>query len=82
VPGRSIPVPGTVSPELQAVIAAPYTKDLWNADPKSAEEWKDLVGRLANESAAMQKGMREKLGVTIEPTVIGGVKAFIGVRHG
>jgi epsilon-lactone hydrolase len=77
VPGRSIPVPGTVSPELQAMIAAPYTKDGWNADPKSAEEWKDLVGRLANESAAMQKGMREKLGVTIEPTVIGGVKAFI-----
>jgi epsilon-lactone hydrolase len=77
VPGRSIPVPGTVSPELQAMIAAPYTKDGWNADPKSAEEWKDLVGRLASESAAMQKGMREKLGVTIEPTVIGGVKAFI-----
>ena len=25
----------------------------------------------------MQKGMREKLGVTIEPTMIGGVKAFI-----
>ena len=77
VPGRSIPVPATVSPELQAVIAAPYTKDTWNSDPKSAEEWKDLVGRLASESAAMQKGMREKLGVTIEPTVIGGVKAFV-----
>src|SRR3954451_16157475 len=77
VPGRSIPVPATVSPELQAVIAAPYTKDGWNADPKSAQEWKDLVGRLASESAALQKGMRERLGVTIEPTVIGGVKAFI-----
>jgi len=77
VPGRSIPVPATVSPELQAVIAAPYTKDGWNADPKSAQEWKDLVSRLASESAAMQKGMREKLGVTIEPTVIGGVKAFV-----
>jgi acetyl esterase/lipase len=77
VPGRSIPVPTTVSPELQAMIGAPYTKDGWNADPRSAQEWKDLVGRLASESAAMQKGMREKLGVTIEPTVIGGVKAFI-----
>jgi epsilon-lactone hydrolase len=77
VPGRSIPLPTMVSPELQAVIAAPYPTPSWNADPKSAEDWKELVGRLANASAAMQKGVREKLGVTIEPTVIGGVKAFI-----
>ena len=43
VPGRSIPVPATASPELQAVIAAPYRIPSWNADPKSAEEWKELI---------------------------------------
>lgn len=77
IPGRSVPVPVTASPELQALIAAPYRVPSWNADPKSAAEWKDLVNRIATAAAAAQVGMREKLGVTIEPTVIGGVKAFI-----
>jgi len=77
VPGRSIPVPGTVSPELQASIAAPYRLPAWNANPRSSAEWKELVNGLAAAGAAAQKQVRAKLGVTIEPTVIGGVKAFI-----
>ena len=31
VPGRSISVPNTVSPELQASIAGPYRVPAWNA---------------------------------------------------
>ena len=77
VPARSIPVPGTVSPELQALAAAPYRVPAWNANPKSAGEWKDLVAKLAARGAALQPGIREKLGVTMQPAVIGGVKAFI-----
>ena len=42
VPGRSIPVPTTASPELQATIAAPYRVPNWNANPKNAAEWKEL----------------------------------------
>ena len=77
VPGRSIPVPDTVSPEVQALIAAPYRVPAWDANPKSAEEWKELVATLAARGAAAQAGIREKLGVTMQPAVIGGVKAFI-----
>jgi epsilon-lactone hydrolase len=77
VPGRSIPVPETVSPELRADIAGPYRVPNWDANPKSAAEWKELVAGLAARSAAAQPAIREKLGVTMEPTVIGGVKAFI-----
>jgi monoterpene epsilon-lactone hydrolase len=77
VPGRAIPVPGTVSPQLQATIAAPYRIPAWDADPKNAAEWKDLITRLADAGSAARRDAREKLGVTIEPTVIGGVKAFI-----
>ena len=77
VPGRSIPVPDTVSPEVQALIAAPYRVPAWDANPKSAEEWKELVATLAARGAAAQAGIREKLGVTLQPAVIGGVKAFI-----
>jgi monoterpene epsilon-lactone hydrolase len=77
VPSRAIPVPGTVSPQLQATIAAPYRIHAWDADPKSAAEWKALISRLADAGAAARREAREKLGVTLEPTVIGGVKAFI-----
>jgi epsilon-lactone hydrolase len=77
VPGRSIPVPSTASPELQAAIAAPYRLPAWNANPKSAAEWKELVNKLAAAGAAAQVGVREKLGVTLESTTIGGVRAFI-----
>jgi epsilon-lactone hydrolase len=77
VPGRAIPVPGTVSPQLQAVIAAPYRIPGWDADPKSATEWKALVSRQADAGAALRRDAREKLGVTMEPMVIGGVKTFV-----
>src|ERR1700730_13336569 len=77
VPGRAIPVPDTVSPQLQDVIAGPYRVPAWNADPKSVAEWKELINRLADAGAPARREAREKLGVTMEPTVIGGVKAFI-----
>jgi epsilon-lactone hydrolase len=77
VPGRSIPVPSTASPELQASIAGPYRVPAWNANPKSAAEWNELINKLAAAGAPARKEAREKLGVTMEPTVIGGVKAFV-----
>ncbi|MGA7487375.1 MAG: alpha/beta hydrolase [Xanthobacteraceae bacterium] len=77
VPGRSIPVPTTASPRLQASIAAPYRVPNWNANPKSAEEWKELINKAAAAGTVARKEAREKLGVTMEETVIGGVKAFI-----
>ena len=43
LPARIIPVPDTVSPELASAIAAPYRLPNWNANPKSAAEWKELV---------------------------------------
>ncbi len=77
VPGRRIPVPGTVSPEFQAVIAAPYKTPAWNADPDNAAEWKALVAKLAVQTAAPLPALRERLGVVSTPEVIGGVKAWI-----
>jgi acetyl esterase/lipase len=77
VPGRSIPVPNTASPELQAMIAAPYRIPNWDANPKSAAEWKELINRLAAAGATAQKGVREKLGVSMETSAVGGVKVFI-----
>jgi len=45
VPARSLPVPATVSPEMQALIGGPVSAN-WNTVPKSVEEWKPkrLIG--------------------------------------
>jgi acetyl esterase/lipase len=77
VPGRSIPVPTTASEQLQVSIAAPYRVPTWNANPKSAAEWKEVIAKAAAAGAPARKEAREKLGVTMEEIVIGGVKAFI-----
>src|SRR3984957_12088911 len=76
VPGRVIPVPTTASPQLQATIAAPYRVPAWDANPKSAAEWKDLINKLAATAAAAQKAVREKLGVTLETSEMAGGKVF------
>ena len=77
VPPRVIPLPTTTSQRFQAMVAAPYRVPAWDANPKTAAEWKELVAKLAAAGAALQPALREKLGVTMEPTVIAGVKAYI-----
>jgi acetyl esterase/lipase len=77
LPARRIPVPTTVSAELQAMIADPYRPRVWNANPKGIAEWKQYVSEFAASNATLQKGFRERLDVAIETTVFGGVKAFV-----
>ncbi|MGA2713804.1 MAG: alpha/beta hydrolase [Bryobacteraceae bacterium] len=76
MPARTIPVPDTVSPQMQKLIAAPLPP-AWNVIPKTAAEWKQQVD--AGAAAAMQTlpALRKELGVAVEPMTIGGVKAFI-----
>lgn len=76
VPARSIPVPETASPAMQPVIGAPLPP-FWNTHPKSAQEWKEFVQQRADFNLKALPALREKMGVKIEPTMIGGVKAFI-----
>jgi monoterpene epsilon-lactone hydrolase len=77
LPAHVIPVPTVeVSPQIQALIAGPYPPHM-NADPKSADEWKELINRRAALAAAAVPAMKEKLGVTVEAKTIAGVKSFI-----
>ncbi len=76
VPARALPVPETASPALQAVIGAPLPP-FWNKHPKSAQEWKEFVQQRADVTLKTLPTLREKMGVKAEPTIIGGVKAFI-----
>lgn len=76
VPARVIPVPDTVSPRMQAIIGQPYNPT-WNVVPKSDDEWKAVVDKAAQGVVATLPELRAKLGVTVQPATMGGVKVFI-----
>ena len=46
VPDHIVPVPDTVSPQMQAIIAQPYNPT-WNVVPKTPAEWKAIVDKAA-----------------------------------
>ncbi len=76
VPSRTIPLPDTVSPQMRAVIGRPFNPN-YNLAPQTPAEWKARVDKAALDVLAGLPQMREALGVTVRPTIIAGVKAFI-----
>jgi len=76
VPARTVPVPTDVSPELQKLIAAPRRAG-WDKLWKTGEEWRVEANQLAATTLATLPAMRERLHVTVEPTTIDGVRAFV-----
>ena len=76
LPAKSVPIPDTVSPQMQKLIAAPLTPT-WNVIPTTPEGWKEQVK--AGYDAAMKglPALREALGVKVEPMTIGGVQAYM-----
>ena len=75
VPAKTIPVPDTVSPALQAVIAQPLRAG-WNTPPTTPEGWRQLAGSSEASGAAQVAPMAERLHVRIEPDTIDGVKVY------
>jgi len=75
MPARTIPVPNTVSPQIQKLIAAPLSPT-WNVIPKTPAEWKAQVAAAAATTMQTLPALREKLGVKVEPVTIAGVKAY------
>ncbi len=76
VPARALPVPDTVSPALQAVIAQPL-RDGWNTPPTTPEGWTRLVSQLEAAVGATEGPMAERLHVTVEPSTIAGVPVYV-----
>ena len=76
VPAKSIPVPNTVSPEIQKQIAAPLTST-WNVIPTTADGWREQVAAGAQAIEKNIPSLLTKLNVKVEPTLIDGVKAFV-----
>src|SRR5690348_3114541 len=76
LPARTIPVPDTVSPQLQKIIGAPLSP-VWNVIPPSNEEWKKQIKGVEDAMVATLPALRSALNVKVEPTMIDGVKAYI-----
>ena len=76
VPARTIPVPETASPQMQAIIARPVNP-IWNVVPKTAAEWKAVVAAIAAETIPTLPAMRAALHLKVEPATIAGVKTYI-----
>ena len=76
VPAKTIPVPSSVSTQIQALIAAPLRPG-WNVLPKSPDEWRATVAAGADATMRMLPGMRERLHVKVSATTIAGVHAFL-----
>src|SRR3954451_16447778 len=66
IPARTLPVPDTVSSQMQAVIARP-PNPAFNAVPESTAEWKARVEQAARAVSAGLPKLRESLSVTVEP---------------
>jgi acetyl esterase/lipase len=73
VPARTMPVPNTVSPEMQAMIGAPLSSN-WNVAPTTVEDWKALS---APSSGRGLPALRERFRVKTEALTVGGVDAFM-----
>jgi epsilon-lactone hydrolase len=71
VPAKSVPVPDTVSPQMQKIIGAPLRAN-WNIRPKTGEEWQPVAAAGAAAIIKNVPGMRERLHVTVEKTTIDG----------
>lgn len=76
LPARRLPVPTTVSPRMQAVIAR-QLDPAFNAVPATPEAWKARIETADRNVLAALGGLRDELGVSVEPTSLGGVGAFL-----
>jgi monoterpene epsilon-lactone hydrolase len=75
VPARLLPVPDTVSPAMQAIIAQPLDPS-FNVAPETTAEWKARVAKAALITIAALPHLRTALDVTVEPATMAGVKTF------
>ena len=73
---RTIPVPDTVSPQMQKLIAAPLSPT-WIVIPKTADEWKAQVNAAATATMQTLPALRQALHVKVEPLMVAGVKAHM-----
>ena len=76
VPAKNLPVPDTVSPQIQKLIAAPRRPG-WNVLPKTGAEWKPLAEAGVAATIKVLPDLTSRMKVKVDKTTIDGVRAFI-----
>jgi monoterpene epsilon-lactone hydrolase len=76
VPARALPVPDTVSPQLQKIIGAPLSA-VWNVIPPTSDDWKKQIKGIEDALVLTLPALRDALNVKVEPTTLDGVKAYL-----
>src|SRR5262245_52631572 len=75
IPARTLPVPTTVSPQMQKAIAEQPKLEQF-PHPKDADQWK-IAQKLVDMGAAKQsRHLCELLQVTVTPTTLAGVPCY------
>ena len=74
-PGKTLAVPGTVSPQMQAIIAQPLRTN-WDKPPTTPEGWKQLSDSIAATVAPQIPAMAERMRVKIAPSTLDGVRIY------
>ena len=69
VPAKAVPVPATVSPQMQKIIGLPLRTN-WNVLPKTGEEWKPVAEAGAAATIKNLPGISERLKVKVEKTTM------------
>ena len=75
LPARTIPVPDTVSPGMQACVARPYPA-AWLEKPLSLKEYAAMLAKATEGSDARILSLAEHAGVRIERKTLAGVPVF------
>jgi acetyl esterase/lipase len=75
IPARWLPVPGTVSPELAAIIGRPLAPG-WDTLPGSDEDWRAIVAASAAQAAPDIARIKAAYGLRVTPDRIAGVPVF------
>ena len=75
-PARPLPVPGDVSPQMQAIIARPIAPT-FNVVPKTVEDWQARIKASADAGALAVPALAARLHVKVEPAAMAGVPVFV-----
>ena len=75
IPQRTLPVSSNVSSQMQQLLAAPIPEN-WDKPPRTREEWMPIAARMDQAPSGAQSVL-ERFGVTAQPMVVNGVKAYM-----
>ena len=75
ITSRILPTPATVSPELQKLIAPPWTGST-KSIPRTNEQWKAMVKQINEGEEQRSQTLRKQFHVTVKEKTLAGVRVY------